>query len=155
MVDTTACPIETPLIDEGSYYYFKTKGHALKYEIVVSVEPSRILWVNGPFRASIHDLSRNFLLQNINSHELFIADKAYVGERNFITPFKQAHSIEQIEWNKMHHELQRRVEWINRRVKIFRCLKEKWRHDLSKHQQVFSLVCQITNLVLLTVEPKK
>ena len=93
----------------------------MKYEVVVSVEPIRILWVNGPFRASVHDLtiSRKFLLQNILDHELFIADKAYVGERNLVTPFKQAHNAEQIAWNRMHHDLQRRVEWINRRIKYF------------------------------------
>lgn len=152
VVDTTHCPIECPVGDYGSFYYWKTKACALKYEVVVSIKPLRILWVNGSLKPAKHDLtiSRENLLKNIGAHERFIADKAYIGEKAFITPLKFIITPEEIQWNKMHHNLQRRVEWVNRRLKCFRCVKEIWRHEISKHHKVFVVVAQLVQLVLIT-----
>ena len=57
VIDVTECPIDKPNNEDWVYYSKKKGYHTLKYEIVVSMNPKIILWVNGSFAGSIHDLT--------------------------------------------------------------------------------------------------
>ena len=49
-------------------YSHKSKGPALAYELALSVYENRLVWINGPFDASVHDITmfRNHVSAGIN-----------------------------------------------------------------------------------------
>jgi hypothetical protein len=78
-----------------------------------------------------------------------LGDKAYIGEAKFVCPFKPATSRVQEEFNSKHHAQRQNIERMNKRIKIFGCLKKAWRHELKFHEIIFSVICQVTNLSLV------
>ena len=110
-----------------------------------------IIWCNGPYKGSVHDLTiaRDSLVQQLNEEEALLGDKAYIGEQCFITPFKPAQGQFEREFNILLYRYRQNIERIIKRMKIFRCIKEEWRHDISLHYLVFIVIANITNLNLL------
>lgn len=112
---------------------------------------TKIIWVRGAFGGSVHDLTiaRRELIFHLSPNERILADKAYIGEPNhFICPYKPPKTQSQLEFNSCQHKHRAIVERMNRRIKIFHCLTTPWRHDLTLHEIVFFVCCQITNLSL-------
>ena len=60
-VDGIHCRIEEPQhptkSQDRSYYSHKFKTAAVDYEIGLSVYDNRFVWMNGPMRASRHDVT--------------------------------------------------------------------------------------------------
>jgi len=102
IVDGTDCPINTPFASKEERLRFfcgrnkdnTNSRYNLKYTIGVSVSTGRIVAVLGPEPGSIHDITaiRNSDLIGVilskNPYEVVLADKGYIGEPIFLTPFK-------------------------------------------------------------------
>jgi DDE superfamily endonuclease len=90
-VDGIHCRINEPRHPELSknpkFYSHKFHQAALNYELAVSVTESRLLWMNGPFPASVHDVTvfRRDLKARVPRGGKLIGDKGYIGERNIIS----------------------------------------------------------------------
>jgi hypothetical protein len=112
---------------------------------------SCIIWICGPFPGSTHDLTiaRSAVVHQLGLQEKALADKAYIGDSHFLTPYKPAITEEQKEFNRTVHQTRQKIERIIKRIKHFRCLKETWRHELELHSIVFTVCAQITNLCLM------
>jgi hypothetical protein len=155
MIDVTECPIWTPLQYEWEYYSVKTKSHTLKYELAISMNNHRILWVNGPYKGSVHDskIIRDKFLKALTTNERAIADKGYIGVPGIIAPFKPARSPEQKQFNLNHYTVRQSIERCNKRVKQFMCFRQKWRIrgllGFKMHKWAFYVVCYITQLQFL------
>src|SRR5690606_909028 len=98
-------------------------------------------------------IARKLLTLVMDDGEKLMADKAYIGDTHFLAPFKPSRTPTEEVFNAYHNALRQMVERLIRRIKIFRAVKEVWRHDLALHKKVFFVVCQITNLLLITDNP--
>ena len=135
---------------EWEYYSVKSKCHTLKYELAVTMDGSNIIWINGPYKGSVHDLkiARDKLCDHMKEGEKGLADKGYIGDIHFLCPFKPARTESETKFNSKHYSIRQIIERINARLKKFQCLKQIWRSDLNKHFLVFYCVCYIVQIQL-------
>ena len=112
---------------------------------------SQIVWCNGPFKGSVPDLTiaRQDLVHLLNEGEGLLADKGYIGEECFITPYKPAKNNYEKEFNRQANKQRQIIERIITRIEIFHSVKKEWRHDISLHYFIFYVIANITNLNLM------
>ena len=109
----------------------------------MSVFENKLVWMNGPFKASRHDktIYRQAGLQNMipEGHRV-IADRGYMGEPTQIST-TNSHDPEALQ--KLKSRARARHESFNARIKNFRCLEERFRHGINNHKTVFEAMCVI------------
>jgi len=137
---------------QNLYYSGKSKKHAIKYEVAVKLETGEIVWVTGGVPGRIHDLKlyrmgglNNLLLPG----EYLLADKAYIGGRNVITPYRGAVSPRQRQWNHDVSSKRQIVEHTFARIKYFQFTQKKWRNDRALHPRLFTILCHIVNIDMI------
>jgi hypothetical protein len=142
-VDGTHFLIEEPRTDPDSMWFsHKWNKPAVAYELALALHESKIIWVSGPHQAGLSDLHifRLGLKQKIEHGKKMIADRGYTGyDEELSTP----NALDQPEMKAFKRRVRARQETVNARVKEFRILSDRFRHDLSKHQMVFEAVCVI------------
>lgn len=159
-LDTAVAPIElsnlNALVLRKKFWSEKFSVYGQKYEIAVGVQGNntRIFWSNGPFPAAFHDITiaREFgFLDAITPGEYVIADKGYFGEVCFLTPWKRNQIVSplQEQWNYFVHSKRVLVENAIRRVKKYKCLKYKWRHDLDRQALAWSAAVNLANVDIM------
>ena len=128
---------------DPSFYSHKFKQSGLNYELGISVFDNALVWMNGPFKASRHDITifrRGGLQDLVPEGNRIIGDHDYIGEPNLIsTP----NSHDPAALRKFKSRARARHESFNGRIKNFKCLDERFRHGLNKHKIVFEAVCVI------------
>jgi hypothetical protein len=137
------------------FYSGKSKQHSVKYEIGVNIVHGYVCWIAGAVPGSVHDITLSRTLGIVaNSHllqpnEKVLGDKGYVGEPEVIlTPIKNPVDHFEVGWNSFVNSFREIVEHAIARLKIFRCVSTKWRHDIELHPVIFYLVSQIVNIDL-------
>lgn len=125
-------------------YSHKFHQAALNYEIAISIFTQQVIWINGPKKASTHDITifrePNGLKEKMPQGKLVIGDKGYRGEKQMIsTP----NSHEPDELRKFKSRARARQETFNARLKTFASLDRRFRHGLQKHKTTFEAVCVI------------
>ena len=151
-VDGTDFEIMEPRPFDKKWYSHKFKGPGLRYEVGVTIYTGVICWVNGPFPCGQWPdalIAEDCLHYSLEVHERYVADRGYRGCRpTAVTPTGCGRFID-----RQLGTLRARHENINRRLKEFNVLKQKFRHNLTKHGVVFRAVANITNLKLKTESP--
>ena len=105
IVDSTPFPIQRPKdpFIQSKFYNGKFKKHIIKYEMAISWNDYKIVWKSNAYLGSVHDItiSRNSeLLDSMLRGEVVFADKGYVGNSRFWTPFKGIlQNSSQYEWS--------------------------------------------------------
>lgn len=114
-------------------------------------KPHLIVWVNGPYRGSVHDLkiAKKLLVKKMKRGEMALADKGYVGHEKFLCPLKPPKNKEESLFNAKHYRVRQAIERLNKRLKHFSCLRQKWRQALWLHEFVFHVIAYITQIDLL------
>jgi hypothetical protein len=113
----------------------KIHGPAVSYEVALSIHESRIVSINGPFPAATHDLTifRSKLEAMIPHGSKAIADKAYASSNKISISCSQ----DSPELRRFKSRARARQEALWRRLKRFKCLGDRYRHRIDKHQQFF------------------
>ena len=75
--------------------------------------------------------------------EMVVADKGYRGDSRTRTP---AHRVSETDTRAMKGALTRH-ETINKRIKQFSCLTQKFRHPLRKHKDCFMAAALATQVM--------
>ena len=142
-VDGTHCPIQEtrPFSKKWSSHKLGKKA-GLNYEIGIQISQSRVVWVNGPFPASLNDLTvfrEKGLKEALPTGKRCMGDEGYTHEetistRNDFDPTELA----MFKWRALS-----RHETFNSRLKSFHCLKSKFCHGITKHKVAFEAVCLI------------
>lgn len=148
IVDATECRIQRPQHHQRLFYSGHKKLHTLKYEIGIGFG-GELHWVAGAQPGSVHDLTllRHFgLLRHLKPHELLLADKAYIGEWQILTPFRKPETLQEMAFNKYLSALRMPVEHVFALFKAWKCLSTPWRHSLLLHPVVFYVIAQIVNI---------
>lgn len=81
----------------------------------------------------------------VDDGEKTMADRIYRDNKFFILPDARNQGL--------HARIMARHETVNRRIKQFRALGQKFRHDRQKHPMVFHAVINLTQLMLENGEP--
>ena len=111
------------------------------------------MWMNGPFKASRHDITifrRAGLKDMIPPGHRVIADNGYKGEAIVVS---KPNSNDPGELKKFKRRARARHESFNGRIKNFQCLAERFRHGVNKHVIAFEAVCVIVQYQLENGSP--
>ena len=156
LIDVTETPIERPKKGQKIYYSGKKKQHTFKAQLVVNQDTLEIIcYVNGPGKEhdfKIFKKSRLPLSEKIKC----LVDKGYQG-------IAKIHKLSEIpkkknknrkltkEEKRKNRELNRQrivIEHVNRKLKIFRILSEKYRNKRKRFGLRFNLIAGIYNYEL-------
>ena len=125
----------------------KFKGNGVKYEIGVCILTGNIVWIHGPIRAGLNDISvaRQAFISFLHEGEMAVADRGYPGEDEHIKTPLLYHFLSREEM-AMAGTARARHENVNGRFKFFKVLVKPFRHSLAKHSACFRAVAVITQL---------
>ena len=146
-VDGTDCPMLEPSPFHKKWYSFKFKSAGLRYEVAVCIQTGDIVWINGPFPCGWWPdikIFRSRLIHMLAPGEKVEADEGYRGEPTKVRRPGTYYSRVDKQAKK---RARARHETVNKRLKQWNCLKQKFRHhELSKHKKLFTAVAVITQL---------
>ncbi len=153
LVDTWEQPIPRPgnEQEQQACYSGKQKDHTRKNQVIALPNGVDLVDVvigeKGPRSDSkLFEQTQAELPEDLS----FIGDKAYVGRRNTITPYKKppkgALTHEQKEFNCQLSQKRVFVEHVIRVIKIFRVAKEEFRMRSRMYELVIGCVCGLVRL---------
>ncbi|HET8685413.1 MAG TPA: IS5 family transposase [Methanosarcina sp.] len=161
VVDVTERPIERPPKKQRAYYSGKKKQHTLKAQMVVNQANGQII-CTAFGKGKRHDfyLFKQHPLPLV-TEQLCLADKGYQGlaklHENSCLPTKKPRQKQLDAHEKQHNRNLSRlrviVEHINRRLKIFRILGERYRNRRKRFGLRFNLLAALVNIELLRSQP--
>ncbi|MBD2649977.1 IS5 family transposase [Nostoc foliaceum] len=153
VMDVTESPIEKPQKGQKRFFSGKQGEHTLKTQVVIYQKSSKIICL-GHDKGKIHDF-RLFKNSGIKFVELIkvIADKGYQGIAKIHqlseTPIKKPKgkklTKEQKKYNRELNRLRIVVEHVNRRLKIFKILSDKYRNRHRRFGLRSNLIAGIYN----------
>lgn len=130
------------------YFSHKFRGPGLRYEIALNIRTGYIVWAHGGYPCGLYSdlrLAREAFVLNLKKNEKAMADKGYKDASCFILPTplnKSQHSV-----------IMARHETVNKRLKQFEILNQRFRHQLEKHPMIVQAVVNITQLMLQNGHP--
>jgi hypothetical protein len=138
---------EARKVQTTKIYSHKTYGPAYAYELGIAIFENRLVWIAGPFLASVHDITmfcneddpENSLKAQILEGKRIIADAGYKGEAPGIVSISRPSDSKEVCTFK--NRVRARHESFNDRIKSFRILDERFCHGKALHRQVFESVC--------------
>ena len=143
-IDGTHFRINEPVPFDSLWYSHKFNGPGLAYELGLCIKTGDIVWYHGPFPAKHPDLSifRSNLKNLLLPGEKVVADLGYKGESKVRTELDandKAHKSAMAKIRAQH-------ETVNRHLKQFRCLGDKYCHDRMRHVLVFKASLVLTQV---------
>ena len=138
------------------FFSGKSKDHEVKYEVLISFDAKKIISCSHAFVGSAHDLTifrESGFSEHLLESEKILADKGYIGDPSFLTPFRGHRdklSEEQKAWNKIVAKRRIAIEHLFSRVKVFKFTDTDWRHEITKHEMCFLTLLNIINVDLVT-----
>lgn len=145
-MDGTDFRIQEPKPFDKKYYSHKFHGPGLRYEVGLSIRTGEIVWANGGVPCGDWPdlrLARNAYTSMVGKNEMTVADKGYNDSIFFLFPKQNDPAA------KRKHKIMARHETVNRRIKQFRVMGEKFRHSLFLHPRCFHAVI---NLIEIAIE---
>lgn len=139
--------IKEPAPFDRHWYSHKFKGPGVRYEVGVCCRTGYIVWVNGPFAAGGWpdlEIFKEDMINYLDAGERVIADNGYPtgGLYTIIPKTVDVHD------KRIHSLVRARHEIVNRRLKQFQVLGERFRGGLDNHGIIFWAVAVITQLAL-------
>ncbi|CAB9523220.1 unknown protein [Seminavis robusta] len=139
-VDGTDFRIREPGPFSTGWFTKKFNGPGLRYEIAVCIQTGWIVWINGPFPCGEWvdiAISLSSLVHMFEGDERAVADKGYRGyPQYFDCPWRHLDNQQQTSRKALARA---RHECVNRRLKEWSCLLQRWRHSLDKHGKMAML----------------
>ncbi len=153
IVDSAEQAIERPsdYQEQKKYYSGKQARHTLKSQFIVLPKGKDIIDVviGQPGPMSDIRICRS-TLSKFNSQQTFSGDKAYIGEKQIITPYKKPKhgqlTESQIKKNKALSSNRIFVEHLIRVVKVFKVVQERFRLNKNRYKSVLLTVCGLVRL---------
>lgn len=142
-VDTVHFEINEPRFDPSTKWYsHKSNGPGLSYEIALMVYKQQVVHRKGPEPAATSDVAiftaPGGLKEKIPEGKKAIGDRLYKDEKCSIRNDRDPKEVKIFK-----RRVRARHENFNGRLKNFKILSTKFRHDIKKHQVVFDAVCVI------------
>ena len=144
-LDGTDYRIMEPTPFDKKWYSFKFNGPGLRYEIALAILTGHIVWANGGLPCGDWPdlrLARNAFVEFLEPNEKALADKGYNDTDHFVFPSDSRND------NKRQKVIMARHETVNRRMKEFAVLGQRFRHALHKHPMCFHACLHLTQLMI-------
>lgn len=125
------------------WYSHKFKGPGIRYEIGLCIHTGHIVWAFGGMPCGDWPdlkLARHLFVEMLEEGEKALADEGYRDARYFVYPVDGG-SPEQ-------KAVMARHETVNSRLKQFRVLGERFRHNVRRHPICFHAVVNLTQLMI-------
>lgn len=138
-LDGTDFQIFEPSKFDRKWFSHKFLGPGVRYEVGLNIITGDIVWINGGVPCGEWPdlrLARDSYTSMVNLNEMTVADEGY-NDRNFFI------------YNK---EIMARHETVNRRLKQFGVLHQKFRHQRHLHPQCLHAVANLTQLMIANGE---
>ena len=155
-MDVMETPIERPSKHQKKFYSGKQGEHTVKTQVVFGQKTRKIMCLNHD-KGKSHDF-KLFKNSRVKFHKLLkvIADKGYQGlakiHKLSETPIKKPRggklTKEQKKYHRQLNRLRVVVEHVNRRLKIFRILSERYRNRHRRFGLRSNLIAGIYNYEL-------
>ena len=133
------------------YYSYKFKGPGLRYLVALSIRSSDIVFVAGPYSPGVSNDLTIFrecgIMDEMEQFEKVEADDGYMGECPGYCICPGYHSARE-DQARLRGRVRMRHEKINKRMKNFTCLLERFRHSATKHSACFRAVAVLTQLAI-------
>ena len=159
-LDGTDCPIREPIPFDRRWFTPKFNGPGVRYEVAIALRKSSIVHINGPYACGAHPDSTIFTYKLKHklqiAHERTFTDKGYRGHPDvctFIDSNGLVNGRNSSNMRKTVVAIQARHETVFKRMKQFRILNTKFRHDVKKHQYAFRAVAALVQLNIKADEP--
>lgn len=148
-VDGTHCWTKEP---GHPVYSHDRKAHShklntagLTYELGVLLTGS-LVWINGPFKAGTNDLEiflqpGGLKARLLQAGKKAIGDKGYRGHHEAVST---QNSTDDRPIRKFKTRALNRHEKINGRIKMFKCMTDRFRHSTEYHNLCFRCCCVLT-----------
>ncbi len=145
-VDGTDFRINEPNPFNPSYCSHKFKHAALRYEVAVCLKTGWIVWINGPFPAGEWTDLR---IARLALNDMLLAGEYYIADGIYRNDHADTPRGTWLFEDRQKATARARHENINWRFKVFKCLREQWRHDREKHGNVMYAVANIVQLGIM------
>jgi hypothetical protein len=166
-VDGTHCWIAEPQHSEWSpqhpewsqdrkYYSHKYNKAGISYELAIDIARSRLVWMNGPFRAGTNDakiFSKHGLMEKLlGIGKKGLGDKGYSGKkyRRVMSTFN-AHDDYCVK--KFKSRALKRHENFSGMIKRFQSMDGRFRHGPREFKYYFESICMICQYQLVNGMP--
>lgn len=129
---------------DPKWYSHKYNKAGAGYELGISISTNRLVWMNGPFRAGLNDVTI-FTKKGLKAKlqacgKKAIGDGGYSGHtQQMSTP--NSHDSKQV--FKFKSRALKRHEKFNGMLKTFDCLSGRFRHGVDRFKNCFEAVCVI------------
>ena len=145
-VDVTHCWVHKVTHPEFSldpeYYSHKHNKSGITYELAISLQEQRLIWINGGFKSGKYNDVGIFkeeglqdLLRQLGNQA--IGDGGYEGPDEISTP----NSIDLRPVQKFKSSALKRHEKFNGFIKVYDCLKGRFQHSPDHLSACFEAVC--------------
>eukprot|EP00934_Nitzschia_sp_Nitz4_P006303 Nitzschia sp. Nitz4//scaffold142_size57810//3059//4073//NITZ4_006490-RA/size57810-snap-gene-0.65-mRNA-1//-1//CDS//3329536373//6293//frame0 len=145
---------------EPNKNWFSHKSHGpgfLSYELGIAIHDNKLCWINGLFRASVHD--KTIFSSSEGDYDNAITKfrspeglqkqipegKRLLGDRGGYRAFPDMVSTRNRQDERKVKEFKSRAlcrhETFNGRIKNWKVLRERWEYDLKKHVIAMEAVC--------------
>jgi DDE superfamily endonuclease len=117
--------------------------------------PGEIVWLHGPFPAGEYNdikIFRTALKHEHGENERVAADKGYAGECP-LTAKTPGPLYSDPAYRKMMSDVAARHETGNKRLKMFECLQQRFRHSVANHAACFRAVAVLVQLQIQSSMP--
>ena len=146
-VDGVHCPYHEEkhptLSKDPKLFSHKLNGPGLAYELALDLFRSKLVWVNGPFKAGHSDrqIYKQALRSRIPQGKKVVADGGYASKRmpELATP----NALDPDDLLTFKARARMRQESFHSKVKKFDCLKNPFRHSADRHRTCFIAACVI------------
>jgi len=138
---------------DTKYFSHKSGRAGLDYEIGISIYESKVVWINGPFKAGRHDVKifkEDGLMQMIPLGKRVVADRGYRGAAEVVS---YRNDLDNDDVKEFKRRALSRHENFNDRLNSFKALQELFRHSHTKHNIAFDAVVVICHLELQNGSP--
>lgn len=157
IVDVMECAIERPKIQEiqREYYSGKKKKHTMKIQLIIEEDTKKIVYVAFD-KGSVHDFTLFKDTQNMDKEIPMLADSGYQGLNKILskclTPKKKSklHPLteQDKDLNHLISSIKIAIEHVNRGLKIFRILSERYRNRKHTFISRALFLCSLYNFCL-------
>ena len=128
---------------DPSWCSSKLKASAYRYKIAIDVWSSKVVWVNGPYKAgSNNDLKifKSKLMDKMPNGKKAIADRGYTGVEVYVC-IPSTRDPPHV--RKFSSRVRCRHKTFNGRIKNFSSMNQTWSHGIRKHKIALEAVCVI------------
>jgi hypothetical protein len=139
---------------DSKYFSHKFGKAGINYELGVAIASSRLVWMNGPFKAGTNDVTifkDHGLKKKLSSLEKkAIGDKGYTGHADVVSYFNK---FDARPVKKFKSRALRRHETFNGMIKRYRVLCGQFRHGVKSVATSFEAVCVLCQYQIEFDEP--